>query len=512
MRAIFKTFAIAAVLCVLAACHGEPADPGNNGKPDVPETPDTPEIPADGFITATIAPLTKVSYSEDSKNHDFVGSWQVGDEIFGFTSEGTAVSFEVESLNPVTKVATLEQKTSVDLAEGTKVHAIFCPGKTADDLSGQSLALDFSEQTVDVLPILLLATATVEKSGLAFGFKSAVSVIGITNPVFPKETTADKLVRITVSGHEIVSSGVVSVSDGQLVFTGNAPDKFIIKTLNVAPVVSSGRFTLEDPVYIVVPAGPVGSVSAIDNRNNFFVYELDKAVEASEYCLLNDTTFPAVALPSSSKVTVENVVWAAANLGAASKTDMGDIYRWSDTGIIYTEKGSGTTATYDENHQDGFNTYDGECYFSASASAYTKYNTTDNKTVLDPVDDIVQLTYPGSDWRMPTLAEFNALFEASDITQTYSTGTGNNAGTTFTQGENTMFIRGTTRVCAPSSSEKKKLGKLGRYWTSSISIANLKSTGGNPDYIQFNTDGTKSAAPTVSNAYRHSGFSIRPVK
>ena len=95
-------------------------------------------------------------------------------------------------------------------------------GKTESDLSGQTLALDFTDQSADVVPVLLLSTATATKDALAFEFKSAVSVIGITNPVLPKATTADKLVRFTVSGHKLVSSGVVSVSEDGLIFTGNA--------------------------------------------------------------------------------------------------------------------------------------------------------------------------------------------------------------------------------------------------------------------------------------------------
>lgn len=502
MKVIAKTLVFAAILFAFAACEGKPEVPETPETPETPEqpeTPETPETPQGLAVTATLAPLM-----------DFTGTWTTGDEIFGFTSEGTTVSFGVKSVDAATKTATLEQKTEVEIAEGTKIHAIFCPGKTASDLTGQTLALDFTEQSADVVPVLYLATATAAKDALAFAFESAVSVIGITDPVFPKATTADKLVRFAVSGHEIVSSGVVSVQDGSLVFTGNAPDKFITKTVNATPVVNGEAFTIEDPVYIVVPASPIASVSAIDKKNNFFVYPVEEVAEGPAYIGINGKTFPVVALPASTGVTAGGVVWAKANLGGTGVTDMGDIYRWSDTGKIYSERTGTTSVEFDAAHAEGFNSYEGECYLSGGV--YTKYNKTDNKTVLDPVDDIVCLTYPGTGWRMPTTAEFNALLAEPNVV-TYNSGSANNVGTTVTQGENTVFFRGTTQVCAPSSKDKTTIGKRGRFWTSTMDAANYNDIGGNPDYVQFNgSDGRKAEAPAFATAYRHSGYSIRPVK
>ena len=496
MKKIVNIIVLAAILCLFAACQKESAVVENN------------KAAAEVTITASFPSLTKVTYAEDGSSHNLVGSWVAGDEIFGFTGDGTTVSFEVKSVDSTTGVATLEQKTSVALTDGTKVYAIYCPGKTASDLSGQTLAVDFSEQTADVIPVLLLSTATVSGSAINFAFSNAVSIIGVKNPVFPAETSADKLVRFTVSGHEIVSSGVVSVSGGSLVFTGNAPDKFINKTVNAAPVLGSGSFTINDPVYIVIPAGPVANISAVDNKSHFFVYPLNKTAEVSKYYLIAEKTFPVVDLPTSSKVSAGGVVWADRNFGAAGKQDMGDVYKWSDIKKIYTERTSGTPyVNYDSNHTGGFDTYEGECYYSSSA--YTKYNKTDNKTVLDAVDDIIQLTYPGSGWRMPTLDEFKALF---GLTVTTTAGTANSNGTTVTQDDNSVFFRSYIRVCSPSSTDKKTLSKFGRFWTSTITPDNLTTTGGNPDYVQMNGNGKQATNPTYGNAYRHSGFLIRPVK
>lgn len=498
MKNIVNHFACVALVILSVACQKEPVMNETTGDP------------ASVVITAA-RPQTKVAYSENGSTHNLEGSWEVDDVIFGFTASGTTVSFNVTSVAPGTGVATLTQTTSVDLTEGTKVHAIYCPGKTASDLSEQTLAVDFSSQSESVIPVLLLATATVTSNTLAFTFENAVSVVCIKNPIFPAATTADRLVKITLSGHEIVSSGVVSVSGGNLVFTGNAPDKFITKTVNATPKVSGDEFTIDDPVYIVVPAGPIANVSAIDTKSNFFLFSLNQTADVSKYYVLDGKYFSSVPLPISTGVSASGVVWARANLGGTGVTDMGDIYRWSDVGRIYTARPTSTTVTFDSAHSSGFTTYEGECYYTETPSAgYTKYNKSDNKLVLDPVDDLVQLTYPGSGWRMPTLAEFNAVL-ASGVT--YNSGSGNSVGTTVKQDENTLFFRSTTQVCIPSGGNYTSISSRGYYWTSSISEGNLTSNGGRPDYVEFNpTNGRTAAAPVTGSTYRNCGLSIRPVR
>ena len=491
MKRIVKTIACIALVVFSAACQKELVTPVDEAQ----------ENQGPIVITAS-RPATKVAYDENGTSHSLEGSWEVNDVIFGFTASGTTVSFNVTSVAPGTGVATLTQTTSVDLTEGTMVHAIYCPGKTASDLSEQTLAVDFSSQSESVIPVLLLATATVTSNTLAFTFENAVSIIGIKNPVFQGTTTATKVLNITVSGHEIVSSGVVSVSGGSLVFTGNAPDKFITKAVNAAPVLGGESFTLADPAYIVVPAGPIAIISAIDNKNNFFTYSVNQTAVTSKYYVLSNKEFEKVTLPTSTGVSVGGATWANANLGGSSSTAQGNVYRWSDIGMIYTTRTSGKGVTFDDAHAtNGYYKYDGECYYDAASDSYTKYNTTDNKLVLDPVDDIVQLTYPGSGWRMPTLAEFNALF---DLPTTLSS-----SGATFTQDANTVFLTGKQYVSSAASAEERmQHGKQGRYWASTISVGNLAAS--NPDYVQIGK--STSTNPSSGAAYRYAGHSIRPVR
>ena len=93
-----------------------------------------------------------------------------------------------------------------------------------------------------------------------------------------------------------------------------------------------------------------------------------------------------------------SVKWATCNVGASSPEDYGDYYAWGET----------ETKSY----------YDWSTYKWCKGSEYTltkyctdsDYDTVDNKTVLEPEDDVAHVTWGGS-WRMPTLAQCEELID-----------------------------------------------------------------------------------------------------
>ena len=93
-----------------------------------------------------------------------------------------------------------------------------------------------------------------------------------------------------------------------------------------------------------------------------------------------------------------SVKWATCNMGASSPEEYGDYYAWGETE---------TKSTYD------WNTYK---WCKGSENTLTKYctdsdyGTVDNKTVLDPEDDVAHVKW-GGNWRMPTDAEIEELRE-----------------------------------------------------------------------------------------------------
>ena len=90
------------------------------------------------------------------------------------------------------------------------------------------------------------------------------------------------------------------------------------------------------------------------------------------------------------------IKWATCNVGANSPEEYGGFYVWGET---------------EEKEDYGWETYK---WCNGSDESFTKYctnrylGTVDNKTVLDPEDDVAHVKW-GGDWRMPTTEEQEEL-------------------------------------------------------------------------------------------------------
>jgi len=129
---------------------------------------------------------------------------------------------------------------------------------------------------------------------------------------------------------------------------------------------------------------------------------------------LNNYTYVDLGLQSGT-------LWATCNIGAASPEEYGYYFAWGET----SEK-TGNNA-YDSNWSD-YN-------FGTSASNITKYNATDNKTILDLEDDAAYVIM-GESWRIPTDAQIRELRNLSNTWTTLNgvygrLFTGNNGNTLF---------------------------------------------------------------------------------
>ena len=99
-------------------------------------------------------------------------------------------------------------------------------------------------------------------------------------------------------------------------------------------------------------------------------------------------------LPSGKK-------WAKCNLGANSEEEAGFYYQWGDI-QGYTKEHIGTDKT--------FNWKNYKWSVDGSSSNFSKYNSTDGKTVLDFEDDVVYATL-GGNWKMPTGDDWQELYD-----------------------------------------------------------------------------------------------------
>ena len=128
------------------------------------------------------------------------------------------------------------------------------------------------------------------------------------------------------------------------------------------------------------------------------------------------------------------LLWATCNVGANTPEQSGGYFAW------------GETATKSGDHS-------WETYVYGLESNPTKYNFTDNKTILDLSDDAASVNL-GGDWRMPTKEEMQELIAETQSSQETVNGI---SGKRFTgQNNNSIFIPET-----------------GNYWGSNFSSGGL---------------------------------------
>ena len=144
-----------------------------------------------------------------------------------------------------------------------------------------------------------------------------------------------------------------------------------------------------------------------------------------------------------------SVKWASCNVGATAPEEYGGYYAWGET----EEKSNYDWSTY--KYCNG--SYNSMTKYCTSSS----YGTVDNKTTLDPGDDVAHVKWGGS-WRMPTEYEIKEL--KNDCTWTWTTLNGVYGYRVTGPNGNSIFLpvagyRNGTEVCYQGG---------GSYWSSSL--------------------------------------------
>ena len=164
-----------------------------------------------------------------------------------------------------------------------------------------------------------------------------------------------------------------------------------------------------------------------------------------------ETQYEAVdlGLPSGIK-------WATCNVGATKPEEYGGYYAWGET---------------DEKENYEWSTYK---WCKGSVKTLTKYctdsfyGTVDNKTTLDPEDDVAHVKWGGS-WRMPTAAEQKELH--NNCTWTWTTQNGvNGYKVTSKSNGNSIFL---PAAGCRNGTDLNSSGSYGDYWLSSLSNGDI---------------------------------------
>ena len=185
--------------------------------------------------------------------------------------------------------------------------------------------------------------------------------------------------------------------------------------------------------------------------------------------------------------TTYKLYWAKSNLSdkglCTNPEDYGDYYAWGET----EPKESYSWSTYK--------------FDTSSSTALTKYNNVDNKTVLEPEDDVAHVKLGGK-WRMPTYAEWSEL--KAKCTWTWTTnynGTGVKGRIVTATNGNSIFLPAAGYW---SDADLINAGSYGDYRSSSV-----YTDEGIPSYawsVVFNYTNL-----LRNYCYRCNGHSVRPV-
>ena len=229
--------------------------------------------------------------------------------------------------------------------------------------------------------------------------------------------------------------------------------------------------SVEDPVdadYLsTLDKGAVSAALFSANGDSGIIYRVDGVTNGHEYVDLG-----------------LSVKWATCNVGATKPEEYGGYYAWGET---------------EEKDDYDWDTYK---WCNGSKNSMTKYctdsgnGTVDNKTVLDPEDDVAHVKWGGS-WRMPTKSEQQELL--NNCTWTWTTQNCVNGYTVTGPNGNSIFL--------PAAGYRKGTnlyycGGYCYYWSSSLH----ESYSYDAYYLYFS-----SGRYGWYYFYRFYGRSVRPV-
>lgn len=312
---------------------------------------------------------------------------------------------------------------------------------------------------------------------------------------------------------EGVKKVIFSGNDGEIL-TGDLKLKFGEDERPVVSEITNGKtsvtltpdggtFTVGEYYYIVF---------APTTFSKGFTLSFQTATEEGEYTYNKSITFPrnmfGTLTNADKDVTYSekndyeyvdlglSVKWATCNVGANMPEGYGDYYAWGETATksFYEWK----TYKYGEGDGDE-NPEKLTKYCNNSAWGYNGYS--DDKTVLEPTDDVAHVKW-GGNWRIPTVAEWDELL--NDDNCTWSSTTQNGVRGIVVTSKKTGYTN--KSIFLPYAGYKfdqpYSVNSVGYYWSSSLY-----------DSYQFNAWNAVfvNGSHNKDYRYRDSGISVRPV-
>ena len=174
----------------------------------------------------------------------------------------------------------------------------------------------------------------------------------------------------------------------------------------------------------------------------------------SEYAVADTLTLVQEGNPEASSADAVDlglsVKWASCNVGAESPEEYGGYYAWGET----EEKSNYSWETYKWCN----GSYDTMTKYCTNSS----YGTVDNKTILDPEDDVARVKW-GDGWRMPTKDEIKEL--VNKCSWEWTTVNGVNGQKVTGPNGNSIFLPAAGRRDGTGLYYR---GSVGYYWSGTL--------------------------------------------
>lgn len=522
-------FASAALLAAVA-CTKE----ANPKEESVPSAPGTIEV----NVTALIGDLTPSEGTKATMDPVIRLTWQNNDNVYAYDA-----TQKIGELTVTPASDGLSAKLSGNIstpAEGTtRITLVYCTG-TTPTMTGNKLSFDLSNQSVSANPFVVYATldynagqTSITDKIVPFKFATSlmrVTVTGLANTSITEATVSgvNTKCELTVNSSDVptvagITSGSISrttgftKSDGRAVFNvsvakeaENTNRKLTIKQGDLkygsklmSQAIAEGQSIIS--VYALTEqTGSRGTIGVSPN-NHDYVYVAGKKW-ATQNIAITDSgkgAWLSVKVPGNSS---ENVV-------------VGDYFQWgaypgycgsataADKGLLIYESftNDGSSGSFTKWKKTGSTDYQ----FSTSSispyysSSYTRYNSSDKtyRPNLDISDDVARTLW-GDTWRMPTSAEFKALYDATKWTWK------DNGYYVTKLGEDLEDDKSNALLFFPAAGrggdgDLRGAGSTGRYWSSTL----YSDDTGTAYYLNF----ISGFVYPQYCYYRYYGFSVRPL-
>ena len=463
MKRILLVFAAVALL---VACQGKenPSGGGEVTAISLNKTSITLEKGGNEVLSVSFTP---------SNASDKTVSWVSSDPGIATVSDGIVVGVATGSTEIIAKCGNATAKCAVTVV-----------------ISAKGISLDKTSLGFKALNQTETLTATVDPAGATDKLEWASSNNGVAT---------------------VVDGVVTSVAPGTAEITatcGNASAKCSVTVKVAATAISLSKgilsLTVGDSETLTATVAPANTTDILEWSSS-----------AEDIAAVKDGTVTAVALGTatitakagsvSATCTVVvnepfkfgpvdlglSVKWANANLGASSLEDYGDYYAWGE--IETKENYSWETYKWCNGSYDTLTKY----------NTNSSYGTVDNKTVIDPEDDVAHVKLGGS-WRMPTDEEWTELMTKCTWTWVshyrYTRVSGISV-TSKVEGYwgNSIFLPAAGYRYDTSLHD---VGSNGNYWSSSLFTDGPYYAW----YVYFNSGDVSGYID-----YRCYGFSVRPV-